>query len=75
MTTIPVGAAPIGPAVVESEVSVPPLTEKPLTASVAESTTQSVVPSGESRSSSAPLPISPAGVLWRKLRAPPETIA
>ena len=53
---MPDGVAPAGPGVGEevSSVSVPPLTEKPLIAFEAVSTTQSVEPSGESRASSAP---------------------
>ncbi len=71
---MPEGVAPAGPAAADSGVRVPPLTEKPVTALVPDSTTQSVEPSGESRASSAPAPISPAGVLWRKVSAPPLPI-
>lgn len=62
VTTMPEGLAPLGPAAEVSGVSVPPLTEKPVTASVPDSTTQSVEPSGERRASSAPAPISPDAV-------------
>ena len=54
---MPDGVAPLGPGAEVSGVSVPPLTEKPVTALVPDSTTQSVDPSGESRASSAPAPI------------------
>src|SRR5437763_15089290 len=71
---MPEGVAPTGPAAAASGVRVLPLTVKPVTASAPDSTTQSVLPSGGRRAFSAPAPIWPAPVLWRKVRVPPAPI-
>ena len=71
---MPEGVAPVGPLAEESGVRVPPLTVKPVTALVPDSTTQRVLLSVERRASSAPAPIWPGPVLWRKVSVPPLPI-
>ena len=71
---MPEGDAPLGPAAPVSGVRVPPSTVKPETGLLPDSTTQRVEPSGERRASSAPAPIWPGAVLWRKVSVPPVPI-
>jgi hypothetical protein len=53
-----------------SSVTLPPSTAKPLTVFPPESTTQSVVPSGESRASPGRAVGAFTGVVWRRVSEP-----
>src|SRR5437763_1138741 len=74
---MPKGAAPAGSGVGElgSSVRLPPSTANPLTASARVSTTQSALPSGPRRASSAPAPVVENGVLPSSVSTPSGAIA